>query len=474
MATHPLPGFIRRSEDRGDRTQGPSRSWSALLIPGIFVALPPILFYTILFSNSVNLPLLDDYDALLSFLNKMAQLDGLAAKASFFLSAQHNEYKLFFMEGVSWLQIGLCGHVDLAILSAIGNGFVLLLGILLWKMFLPNQKDLATRLTLFIPVSWLVFQLKYWETLNWAMAGLQNIPVVVFSLGAIYLLLKPTRRAFGGASIVFCLAVSSSGNGLFLIPIGLLILALTRQRTRLGLWLVASGVNMAVYAYGYNVLTSQADAHRSVIAAFHPLHPILVLFFIGSAASIPFGACGLLLGIFLCLFFAYLAWTGYIRRNPLVSACVLFLLVTAIGVAGLRSGLGIQQILTSRYSIYSLLFLVFAWFAIAEEFLQFETGPLLQSNLFLLTTLAIVLLSLLQDVSGWSAIRERNGAIVEAMAEFEHPTHPESAVGPTPTSALPEHRALAIAFNLRARQCLLLSRKLGIYQPPDYSVSKGP
>ena len=38
--------------------------------------------------------------------------------------------------------------------------------ILLWKMFLANTKNLAARLAFFIPVSWLLFQLQYVETLG--------------------------------------------------------------------------------------------------------------------------------------------------------------------------------------------------------------------------------------------------------------------------------------------------------------------
>src|SRR5580658_1504501 len=67
-----------------------------LALPLLFVALPAILFYTVLFRNLRDIPLLDDYDALLVFLNQIIPLQGISAKVSYFLAAQHNEYKLFF------------------------------------------------------------------------------------------------------------------------------------------------------------------------------------------------------------------------------------------------------------------------------------------------------------------------------------------------------------------------------------------
>jgi hypothetical protein len=54
----------------------------------------------------------------------------------------------------------------------------------------------------------------------------------------------------------------------------------------------------------------------------------------------------------------------------------LFLLLSAVGVAGLRSDIGLKQSLDSRYAIYSALLVIFAWFAVVEKFLQHEWAAL--------------------------------------------------------------------------------------------------
>jgi hypothetical protein len=156
------------------------RSRAKVFVAASFVALPAVIFYSILLRHLSPLPYLDDY-GLLHFLNEISELRGAAAKGLCFLAAQHNEYKIFFENAVAWLQLQSFGHVDFRVLSAIGDGFVLLLGVLLWKMFLPGHKDLGARLTYFIPIAWLLFQLEYCETLNWATA-LQNVAVPFFAL----------------------------------------------------------------------------------------------------------------------------------------------------------------------------------------------------------------------------------------------------------------------------------------------------
>jgi hypothetical protein len=196
----------------------------------LVIIAPVIIFYSVLFGQLLSLPLGDDYYALLNFVNDIRAAADLHAKAQYFLISQYNEYKLFFEHAVFWAQLELLGHLDLKVLCIAGNSFVLWLAILLWKMFLPHVADFRARLTLFMPIPWLLFQLQYAQTLNFAMAGLQNLPVLLFSFATIHCLLQETRLGFLYAQAFLVLAVSSSGNGLLMIPIGVLILAFNRNR----------------------------------------------------------------------------------------------------------------------------------------------------------------------------------------------------------------------------------------------------
>jgi hypothetical protein len=438
----------------------------SLALPLFFVALPAILFYAILARDLLNIPFYDEYDAVLNFLNHIVAVNGISAKASYFLAAQHNEYKLFLLHGLAWCEFSLSGHIDFWILSVIGNGFVLLLGVLLWMMFLPGQKDMVVRVTLFIPVSWLLFQLQYWENLDWAASSLQHLAVLPFALGAIYLLLRGGRVAFISALLFVILAIGSDGNGLLVIPIGAAILALGRHYKRVAGWLLISAGCLAAYAFGYTARLPQAVPSQSAVSTSHHFNPAYALAFIGSAASFPLKSASFLLGILLCIFFGYMARRGYIRKNPLVSWCVLFLVLTAIGVAGLRSGFGVEQAVVSRYTIYSALLLIFAWFAIVEEILQHGFTSPFHSDIFLCAMLIVVPFSLAMDLGGWMQIERRERALVKAMAAYEHPTSPGSQMGPSPPLMNETADPVTELFNRQVRPILSESIKLGVYRPP--------
>jgi hypothetical protein len=87
-----------------------------VLVAALLISLPAILFYGILFRMAMNIPMFDDYEALLDFLNHIAELKSASARVSYFLAAQFNEYKLFFGHAVAWLQFAFLGHTDVRVL----------------------------------------------------------------------------------------------------------------------------------------------------------------------------------------------------------------------------------------------------------------------------------------------------------------------------------------------------------------------
>jgi hypothetical protein len=448
--------------------------WRRLLstksMAAVLVVLPAIFFYSILFSLAVNLPDRDDYWALLGFLNKMVTIQGKSAKASYFLAAQYNEYKLFFEHALVWLQLSLLGQVNFGFLCAIGSGFVLLLAILLWKMFLPGC-DATIRLAYFIPVAWLVFQLQYVETLNWAMASLQNLPVLVFSLSTIYFLDQLTSSTYYAAMVCLFLGVASSGNGWLLVPIGIVMLRRTRCYWKIAGFLIITAGCIAAYAYHYTIFMATGPIHFSVSSVLIGL-PFYFVTFLGSAAAFPlrgdhigFGIllCPLL-GLAICTFFVVVRRRGYFRRNPLVGYCVLFLLTSAGMVTLGRSGGGIISAYSSRYGIYSALLLIFAWFAIVQEFLLLKNDAsrrALVANVIKI----IIMFSLTMDFLGWQYGVDRNQELIQGMTAFERCSSSATCAGPVLPVSHPH--AWFLVLEQQAPAILRQSIRLGIYKPPE-------
>jgi hypothetical protein len=441
------------------------------LLAAACVALPPILFYAILFRNAINVPFQDDYEALLDFLNQISVAGTVPAKTSYLLAAQFNEYKLFFGHSLAWLQLITLGHIDIRVLCALGNLFVALLAILLWKMFLPNHADLTQRIAFFVPVSWLLFQLQYVETLDWAMPSLAAFPVLVFSFASIYLLARPSSWSFCGALTCLVLAVASFANGFVLVPLGLMILGLEARYARMAVWIVFSAGCAAAYAYHYSRMISNPHTHHAVSILSRLSY---VIAFMGSAAALPFAnlnhrlvvTLSLFLGLLICAFVFVIGRRGYFQRSPSISYCVLFLVFTSVGVAGLRSELGIAHSLDSRYRIYSVLLLIFVWFAFVEESLQYETVKVRRNIVLVLATTFSVLFSLAMDAWGRSYLSERNLNIVAGMRSYEHSNSTGFTLGPIIPS--PGQDPRIDELDRRAPLILKQSIKLGIYKPPAY------
>src|ERR1700751_3390409 len=102
------------------------------------ICLPIVTFYILLSRELVNLPFLDDYSAILDFLNQWTKLHSAHEKVLGVLIAQHNEYKIMFANAIFVMQYAMLGRVNFVILAVLGNLFVLFLFAVLYKMWISD------------------------------------------------------------------------------------------------------------------------------------------------------------------------------------------------------------------------------------------------------------------------------------------------------------------------------------------------
>jgi hypothetical protein len=334
----------------------PARPGITLLI--LFaVLLPAIAAYWILCRQALFVPFEDDYAVVLAFANHYEHLPTLQAKVLDIAAEQVNEYKLVFAHSIVASEIELTRHLNFAVLTTLGNLFLLPIGYFLWLTYQDEGIALNQRLLEFLPISFLFFSLTYWPNLNWATTALQNIPVVFFSLAAIYFLLPRkmiglTRVRLLLACLAAAVAALTSANGFLLCPVGLLILLPRRDYARSVAWCASLVLPLAAYLYHYSRVPRPADIGSYVT------RPLFFLAFLGCGAvpsRWPAAAVGLvILGI---LWLA--VRSRYDGMNPVAFYFMVWIVATALLVAWVR-GAGSFAI-GSRYSIYSILLLIFCY-----------------------------------------------------------------------------------------------------------------
>ena len=354
-------------------------------------------------------------------------------------------------------------------MSVVGDLSQLLLACILWSIFLPHQ-DTALRLALFVPVSWLLFQLSYAETIDWAAPGIQNLYIAPFSFATFIFLTRNRKRSFYFALLLLVLSIATSGNGFITAAVGLLLLFYERRFQEL-LGLCSFGM-IVLYGIHYNLHSSQVQQNQSLLTTLLHLKLLYVFSFIGSLSYIVaslthlrFERSSVALGIVMVIVLAYLLFKTHVRPNPTILACILFLLLTAVGVAGIRSDFGLGQAAAPRYRVYSSLFFIFLWFLFAERFLQDTRLCLRRSAVYLAACAASILFALRVDAAGDAYLRWRNDNLVQGVALFEQTQATSEVKGPF----VPEPR-LRLEFPKAAtdyaRPLLIRAAELGIFNPP--------
>jgi len=440
-----------------------SSSRRKAILAASLVALPVIPFFAILFYFAINIPVLDDYDGGLDYLNHLTQLPGFWARFLYCITAQHNEYKTLFANAIVWIQVAIFGHIDFRLTCFLGNLFVLLIGVVLWKMFLPKREDLANRLLLFSPVIFMLFQLNYVQTLNWALPGLQNLAVVGFVIAAIHFLMQDSIASYYAGLASMVLAISSSTNGFFLVPIGVLILFNRRGFVRAGVLILIACLCLGIYLFHYTLMPSLRPEHHSLaVTVFRNL--TFLLSFLGNALFLPKQA-SLGLGLIIVSCLGYITWRGYWRRNPTVGYCLLFVLLTAVTVTGIRSQTGLWEGTSSRYRIYCDLLMIFGWFFFAEECIQDDPESLRRNRPFMAVFTASLLFCVLMDAGGIFSLHKRNHDLIRGLALYQHP---QPMQPPGPATPMPGQGPEYDRWSVHAREVLDRSIQLGIYRPPSY------
>jgi hypothetical protein len=233
----------------------------------IFILLPILFFFFNVIISTDNIPFKDDY-VLLDSILQMKTADSFSVWLSAFLK-QVNQHRFGFERTMMWLIYKVFGSENIKAQILIGDLF--LLGILYF--FIKIFRGFQLSWLYFIPISLLLFNYSYFENATWGIAAIQNTPIIFFALLCIYLLISRTPKNFYLAILVAIITMFTSGNGLGIWVVGLLLLSTQLRWKELLIWtLVAGGVIYFYFQYDYDFIQSDKANLWT--------HPFLNLFYL--------------------------------------------------------------------------------------------------------------------------------------------------------------------------------------------------
>lgn len=329
----------------------PEKQNEQLFIKFVYVCLFLFFFYHIL-TDSINVPIWDDYQYILKFGNMFSVTTDFSVRANLV-------FEPFYESRIIILK-GLCACILLTGASVNFQYLILLISILYFMVFVLYYKSViippSEKLSLLLPAALIMFQFQTYDCLFWVSAGFDFVVTFIASFMAAIFIQKgrPIHMLTGCACIL--LAIFTYANGWIIWAI--LTVYLFRSKPGLHSWLLLSTGLILFFWYFKWPLKSPESA--GVPVSWY-IYPAYYFAFCGSAFrffnSVPLSiSAGLVLHIGLF----YLYSKRYFKSNQVVACMLLFILGSAAATAFFRTeDGGLSQALSPRYGFYSQMLFVF-------------------------------------------------------------------------------------------------------------------
>jgi len=326
----------------------PPTALRTVAIIGLLAA-PAVLLLVVLHRFAINVPVADDYFALLQFLEHWRRdvaglRDGALLVWEQFYSHRAPVTRLAVLAESAWL-----GHVDLRLLCAITWACWTLFGA---SLVAVHWRDRPGRLWL-LPAVLLLMQPQGESSLLSATGFLSHPAAILLGFWATRCALTPSVRQQSLALLLATGATLCVANGLLLFPV-LALAALSRRWWSVAAtWIVAGALMWAGYLHGYSTADQPIDNTGFSPGAF-VLNLVTVAGAPLSLGTVPHGlvlAAGAVL-----LLAASARWfaTWPAERGGGEPAFMLFLLLTLAMMAYARIGWPADYMLQDRYRPYAV------------------------------------------------------------------------------------------------------------------------
>jgi hypothetical protein len=313
-------------------------------LKGAWIFLPVIPYFVILFRNAPNIPIMDDYDVILSFLTQWKNA-GFSQRFSLLL-LQTNEHRILHSRlifagyyslfgNVNFRSLIILADLQLIVIAAVAVYFVRQSGGKYWR---------------FMAFLWMlcIFDLNTYEAGSSAMIGMQCYGVIMLFFASLFFYDR-NRRWLPLAALLELLCIFSSGAGVIAAFFITLFLLRSADKWKKWVGVATAGMGIPLYFVHYSF-----GSHPDAL----PFSANNVMVFFIRMTGAPFNFdYSLLFGILILGLLIFLFVKGPLNA-PWPLLCILGYLLTAMATsAWFRANLKGAQFQTSRYLIYPQLVL---------------------------------------------------------------------------------------------------------------------
>ncbi len=341
------------------------------LLMNAWILIPVFIYFNLLNNYAQNIPMKDDYDAILGFLNHFRDA-GFSEKIHLLFS-QHNEHRIFASRLVYVIYYVLTGTANFKSFAIIAN--LELTAAFLVFVYVIKQLDIKYWNVVALIAGFCIMDSSSYENGIMAMAGMQNFGVIALFMLTLYFYSKDTKQALIVAGIFQFLTIYASGNGIiaaFFIVLYCLLCGSKMQK-------ITSAAILLVFAPLYFVGYTQPA--RPAGHAFDL--GVVINYFLSMVGShFAFGEttnienANVVGAFFLILTLALLPYRKTMFRDKklmLLLAVMAFILASMATTALFRANLGTELYYSSRYLIYSHFFIAIALVVVAFRFKEKQT-----------------------------------------------------------------------------------------------------
>ena len=315
------------------------------LLINSWIFLPLLPYFKMVNEYDLNLPILDDYDSILRFLNNF-KVASFTDKLTL-LFEQHNEHRIFAQRLIVVIYYYIAGNINFINLILIAN-LQLVVIFVVCTIFIKRAIPKYWNVIAFM-VGVCLFDMNNYDNADFAMCGIVNYGIIMLFLLSLLLYTNKSNKYLWLAVVLQVTCIFSNGNGMIAAFALVLYTIFTKDKAKIISCAVAFLAFVPLYFINYKKVGEQTALYTTDLSKVIPFFLHLVGGHFGYEQGVLAGV--MILPILLLAFPLQKKWK--IKEYALPFLCIAaFILASDAVVAFSRSGVKMLDSYSSRYLIY--------------------------------------------------------------------------------------------------------------------------